>query len=74
MKKLKKYDNFMNEKKITWDEKEQIVKDYYSKIEVLSGQIFEFVKDNGFDIFNDDDFKSDLQKVIQNNVDFHLPE
>ena len=74
MKKLKKYDSFMNEKKLTYTEKEQMVKDYYSKIEILSGQIFEFVKDNGFDIFNDDDFKSDLQKVIQNNVDFHLPE
>lgn len=71
---MKKYDDFVNEKKLTWAEKEQMVKDYYSKIEVLSGEIFEFVKDKGFDTFDDEEFKSNLQEFIQKNVDFHLPD
>ena len=59
---------------LTWTEKEQIVKDYRLKVETLTKDIFDYVKDNGFDTFNDDDFKSNLQEFIQKNVDFHLPD
>ena len=59
---------------LTWTEKEQIVKEYHLKVESLTKDIFDYIKDNGFDIFNDDKFKNDLKEVIQKNVDFHLPD
>ena len=59
---------------LTWTEKEEIVKEYRLKIETLSKDIFDYVKDNGYEIFNEDDFMSDLREVIENNVDFHLPD
>ena len=74
MKEIETYNDFISEKKLTWAEKEQIVEDYYSKIEILSGEILEFIKNKGYDIYDNDKFISNLDKFIQKNVDFHLPD